>query len=237
MATAAMAAPAGPRAGAGDGGWGRWPVAQAVGSGARGQIWTLSTGSASTAGSWCGGGCDGGRWRLRWRQLVGACAGDVGWRSLLCHLSPHVLTRRSLRGRHRRRLRHHGLLVGSARPCLELRSSDLAPRWWCVATTSGQQWPRQRLWGLCIRAAEVACFCSGASLGIVLGFSWVKALATATALGAASPVEGVVLPSTVLHGRKPRPFRTSDGGVLDVTPFLKASLPLDRGSKFWKSRW
>jgi hypothetical protein len=29
-----------------------------------------------------------------------------------------------------------------------------------------------------------------------------------------------------LHGRKPRPFRTGDGGVLDVTPFLKASLLL-----------
>jgi hypothetical protein len=45
-------------------------------------------------------------------------------------------------------------------------------------------------------------------------------------LGAASPDEGVVLPSTVLHGRKPRPFRTGDGGVLNVTPFLKASLLL-----------
>jgi hypothetical protein len=65
-----------------------------------------------------------------------------------------------------------------------------------------------------------------ASLGIVLGFSWAKALATATPLGAASPAEGVVLPSAVLHGRKPRPFRTGDGGVLDVTPFLKASLLL-----------
>jgi hypothetical protein len=142
MATAAVAAPAGARAGVGDGGWGRWPVAQAVGSGARGPDLDLSTGSASTAASWCGGGCGCGRWWLRWRQLAGACAGAVGWRSLLWLLSPHVLTRRSLRGRHRRRLRHHGLLVGSARPCLELRSSDLAPRWWCVATSSGQQWPR-----------------------------------------------------------------------------------------------
>jgi hypothetical protein len=31
-------------------------------------------------------------WQLvRWRKLVGACAGAVGWRSLLCHLSPHGL--------------------------------------------------------------------------------------------------------------------------------------------------
>jgi hypothetical protein len=32
-----------------------------------GRIWTLSTGSASAAGSRCGGG----RWRLRWRQWLG----------------------------------------------------------------------------------------------------------------------------------------------------------------------
>jgi hypothetical protein len=60
----------------------------------------------------------------------------------------------------------------------------------------------------------------------VLGFSWAKALTKATPLGVASPVEGVVLPSTVFHGRKSRPFRTGDGGVPDVTPFLKASLLL-----------
>jgi hypothetical protein len=77
---------------------------------------------------------------------------------------------------------------------------------------------------LCDRAAEVACFCPGGLAWHCAGFSWVKALATATPLGAASPDEGVVLPSTVLHGRKPRPFRTGDGGVLDVTP-RRHSLP------------
>jgi hypothetical protein len=80
--------------------------------------------------------------------------------------------------------------------------------------------------GVCALAAEVACFCPGGLAWHCAGFSWAKALATATLLGAASPVEGVVLPSTVLHGRKPRPFRTGDGGVLDVTPFLKGSLLL-----------
>jgi hypothetical protein len=60
----------------------------------------------------------------------------------------------------------------------------------------------------------------------VLEFSWAKALATATPLGAAFPVGGVVRPITVFHGRKPRPFRTGDGDVPDVTPFLKASLLL-----------
>lgn len=51
-----------------------------------------------------------------------------------------------------------------------------------------------------------------------------KALAATTSLGAASPVEGVVFPSFVFCGRKPGPPRTDDDGVLDVTPFLKASL-------------
>jgi hypothetical protein len=70
-----------------------------------------------------------------------------------------------------------GLLVGTTRPSLGLRPSDLAPRWWSVATTSGQQWPRRRLRGLCVRAAaaEVACFCPGAlawhCAGVFLGES------------------------------------------------------------------
>jgi hypothetical protein len=72
-----------------------------------------------------------------------------------------------------------GLLMGAAGPSLGLRSSDLAPRWWCVATTSGQQWPRRRLRGLCVRAvaaeAEVACFCPRALAwhfaGVFLGES------------------------------------------------------------------
>jgi hypothetical protein len=55
-------------------------------------------------------------------------------------------------------------------------------------------------------------------------FSWVKALATATPLGAAFPVEGVVFSSIVFRGRKPDPSRTGDGGIFDVTTFLKASL-------------
>jgi hypothetical protein len=56
------------------------------------------------------------------------------------------------------------------------------------------------------------------------GFSWAKALATTTTLGVASPVEDIVSPIIVFCGRKPGPSRTGDGGVLDVTPFLKASL-------------
>lgn len=56
------------------------------------------------------------------------------------------------------------------------------------------------------------------------GFSWAKALATTTPLGAASLVEGVVFPSFVFRGRKPGPPRTGDDGVPDVTPFLKALL-------------
>jgi hypothetical protein len=56
------------------------------------------------------------------------------------------------------------------------------------------------------------------------GFTWAKALATATLLGAASPVEGVVFPSFVFRGRKSGPPRTGDDGIPDVTPFLKASL-------------
>jgi hypothetical protein len=43
-------------------------------------------------------------------------------------------------------------------------------------------------------------------------------------LAAASLVEGVVFPSTVFRGRKLGPSRTADGGVPDVTLFLKASL-------------
>jgi hypothetical protein len=105
VAAAAVAAPAGAHAGVGDGGGasfflptcspppflttavaqpgvvGPWPRRSDPVPG--GRISTLSTGSASAAGSWCGCG--------RWRQLVGACVGAVGWRSLLCHLSPHGL--------------------------------------------------------------------------------------------------------------------------------------------------
>jgi hypothetical protein len=49
-----------------------------------------------------------------------------------------------------------------------------------------------------------------------------KASATVTLVGVASPIEDVAFPSTVFHGQKPGP--SCDGGVLDVTPFLKALL-------------
>jgi hypothetical protein len=75
---------------------------------------------------------------------------------------------------------------------------------------------RQRLWR-CALSRVLAGRCAE-------GFSWAKALATVTSLGVASPVEGVMFPSFVFRGRKPGPPRTSDGGVPDVTPFLKASL-------------
>jgi hypothetical protein len=52
----------------------------------------------------------------------------------------------------------------------------------------------------------------------------VKASATVTRVGVAYPVEGVALPNTVFHEQKPGPSWTCDGGVPDVTPFLKASL-------------
>jgi hypothetical protein len=75
---------------------------------------------------------------------------------------------------------------------------------------------RRRLWRCALSRGPGRTLC--------WGFSWAKALATTTLLGAASPVEGVVLPSFVFRGRKPDPPRTDDDGVLDVTPFLKASL-------------
>jgi hypothetical protein len=37
-------------------------------------------------------------------------------------------------------------------------------------------------------------------------------------------MEDVAFSGTVFHGSKPDPSRTCDGGVPDVTPFLKASL-------------
>lgn len=87
VAVAAAAAPAGARAGVGDGGLGRWPMAQAVGSGARGP--DLDPVDRICLSSWQ---------LVRWRPVAVAVAA-VGWglcrccgvRSLLCHLSPHVL--------------------------------------------------------------------------------------------------------------------------------------------------
>lgn len=75
---------------------------------------------------------------------------------------------------------------------------------------------RRRLWRCALSQGPGRTLC--------WGFSWAKALATTTLLGAASPVEGVVFPSFVFRPRKPGPPRTDDDGVLDVTPFLKASL-------------
>jgi hypothetical protein len=60
-------------------------------------------------------------------------------------------------------------------------------------------------------------------LTLVLGASWARASATATPLGAASPVGGVVFPNILFLGRKPGPSLTHDGVVPDITPFLKAS--------------
>jgi hypothetical protein len=45
-----------------------------------------------------------------------------------------------------------------------------------------------------------------------------------TPVGAASPVEGVMFPSTVFLGRKLGPSQTSDSGIPDIIPFLKALL-------------
>ncbi|NP_001132620.1 uncharacterized protein LOC100194094 [Zea mays] len=75
---------------------------------------------------------------------------------------------------------------------------------------------RRRLWRCALSRGPGRMLC--------WGFSWAKALATATLLGAASPVEGVVFPSFVFHGRKPGPPRIGDDGIPDVTPFLKVSL-------------
>jgi hypothetical protein len=78
-----------------------------------------------------------------------------------------------------------------------------------------------------VRAAAttgVACVVLGLGLAMCWRTSWTKASATVTLVGVASPIEDVAFPSTVFHGQKPGPSWTSDGGVLDVTPFLKALL-------------
>lgn len=51
-----------------------------------------------------------------------------------------------------------------------------------------------------------------------------KASATVTPMGATYPVEGVTFPSNVFHGRQLGPSWICNGGVPDVTPFVKASL-------------
>jgi hypothetical protein len=57
-------------------------------------------------------------------------------------------------------------------------------------------------------------------MGVFLG----ESLGDGATLGVVAPVEGVVFPNTVFRRRKPGRSRTSDSGVSDVTPFLKASL-------------
>jgi hypothetical protein len=92
-------------------------------------------------------------------------------------------------------------------------------QWHVIGPLDGSVWV-----GWAVTVVEV-CFVLGSWPDAVLGrVSWAKALAKMTPLGAASPIEGVVFPSFVLRGRKPGPPRTGDDGVLDVTPFPKASL-------------
>jgi hypothetical protein len=73
----------------------------------------------------------------------------------------------------------------------------------------------------------VACFISGSWLDVVLEDFLGRRLSdesTTTPMDAVSPVKGAVFSSAVFHGRKLGPSQTSDGGVPDVTPSLKASL-------------
>jgi hypothetical protein len=72
--------------------------------------------------------------------------------------------------------------------------------------------------------AEAACFISRSWHDNVLEISWAKASATVMPVDVASPIEGVAFPNTVFLGRKFGPSWTSDGGVLDITRFLKVSL-------------
>jgi hypothetical protein len=55
------------------------------------------------------------------------------------------------------------------------------------------------------------------------GSSWARASATATPVGTASPIGGVIFLIIFFLGRKPGPSRTRDGVVPNVTPFLMAS--------------
>jgi hypothetical protein len=71
---------------------------------------------------------------------------------------------------------------------------------------------------------DVACFASRSWLGDMLGDILGESLNDGDARGCRFPVEGVTFPGAVFHGRKPSPSRTSDGDILDVTPFLMASL-------------
>jgi hypothetical protein len=216
-----VAAPAGARAVAGDNGWGRWPVAQAVGFGARGP--NLDPVDRICLNSWQ---------LVRWQQVAVAVAA-VGWGLCRCcgvALSPlpplpsrpyASLTPRVTRAATPPTWPPRGFgealfgatVVRSGSPVVMCGNN----KWTAVAPAATAGFVRQGDGGSLLL-----------SWGPRLALCWVflgESLGDGDA-GAASPVEGVVLPITVLHGRKPRPFRTGDGGVLDVTLFLKASLLL-----------
>jgi hypothetical protein len=76
------------------------------------------------------------------------------------------------------------------------------------------QWRRHRLHALTW----------GPGLAICWGTSWTKASTTVMHVGIVSPVESVVFRSTIFYGWKLGPSQRSNDGVLDVSPFLKASL-------------
>jgi hypothetical protein len=64
----------------------------------------------------------------------------------------------------------------------------------------------------------------GLGLTFVLGDFLGESLSDGDVHGCRFPVESVALPSTGFLGQKPGPSRTCDGGIPDVTTFLKASL-------------
>jgi hypothetical protein len=198
----------------------------------------------------------------------GARAGVVGWRSLLCHPSPHDLDYCCGQGDNRASARSGGFgssvvvcgvskwtVVAPAAFAVVRVPADLARRSGCCQgwLARGAAVARPGSWAqLEGVAGDATCDCCGSrsvvgplvgSVWVVWvaatvevlcpgvlakrcagGFSWAKALATVTPLGAASPIEGVVFPSYVFRGQKPGPPWTGDVGVPDVTPFLKASL-------------
>jgi hypothetical protein len=71
---------------------------------------------------------------------------------------------------------------------------------------------------------EVACFDQGSWLNIVLGNFLNESLDDCDAHVSCLHYGGRGISSTVFHGSKPDPSCICDGGVTDVTPFLKASL-------------
>jgi hypothetical protein len=127
---------------------GPWPRRSAPVLG--GQIWTLSTGSASSAGSWCGGGCDGGRWRLRWRQLVGACAGGDSATMASCGFGEALFG---------------ATVVRSGSPVVVCGNN----KWAAVAPTATTGFVRQCGGGSLLLFWGLAWHCAGVFLGESLG--------------------------------------------------------------------